>query len=594
MQRADFSVRLAGPVALFLLVVAVYLPSYENEFVYDDGIEVQRLESPQGPGDFVRILTQPHYPGLPYYRPVTRASLLLDRSLFGDRPGPYRAVNAALAGLAALLAYAILRLPRLGSTPRPVALVAAAVFALHPVASSVVYSISCRGTVLQAVFALVAVHAFLRGGTVRQLAAMVAVAASLFSKEQAISLPLVLVLADALGISAEAPGRDPARWLLRIAPLAVIVVVYWAARSTVTSATESQVVLAGNPLAPILSLLYALQVTLTPFVDLIYEPPEAIWLSAPRLAICAAAIVSFAAVVARAEPSLRRRLLFFIGWFAIALLPTANLFVQETRFDERYVFFATFGVIGATATLAAVAWRRERRRGGIMTLGITLALACAAISVHRSEAFRDDRAFASHWLHTNPGSIHAHKILGDVFAADGENERAVRHYRQAIRIDPLFFKAHANLANLLFGVGRIDEAISHAAIATRLDPGNPRMHRNLARMYARRGDLDLAARHYRRAFELYPRNIAVAISLAKVLVRQGRHAAAARWYREYLRAEPGDVNAHYELGRLLMLEGRIEAATAAFESALALEPHHARARRALAAIESGDLGAVPD
>lgn len=594
MQRTNSSVRLAGPVTLFLLVVAIYLPSYGNEFIYDDGIEVQRLESPQAPGDLVRILTQPHYPGLPYYRPVTRASLLLDRSLFGDQPGPYRAENAALAGFAALLAYAILRLPRLGSTPRPVALAAAAVFALHPVASSVVYSISCRGTILQAVLGLLAVHAFLRGGALHQLAAMLAVAAALFTKEQAISLPLVLVLADMLGISAGAPGRDPVRWLLRLAPLAVIVVVYWAVRSAVTSATASQVALAGNPFDPILSLLYALQVTLTPFVDLIYEPPEAIWLSAPRLAICAAVIASFGVVVARAEPSLRRRLLFFVGWFVLALLPTANLVLQETRFAERYVFFATFGVIGAAAALAAVAWRRDRRRGGIVALGAALAISCAAISVHRSEVFRDDRTFASHWLLANPGSFHAHKILGDVFAADGEYERAERHYREAIRTEPLFYKAHANLANLLLKAGRIDEAISHAAIATRLDPSNPRMHCNLARMYARRGDLDLAGRHYRRALELDPRNIGVAISLAKVLAQQGRHAAAARWYREYLRVKPGDVNARYELGRLLVFQGQVEAAAAAFKSALALEPNHAKARRALVAIELGDFDAVPE
>jgi tetratricopeptide (TPR) repeat protein len=594
MRRADSSVRAAARAGLFLLVVAVYLPSYGNEFVYDDGIEVQRLESPQGPGDLARILSQPHYPGLPYYRPITRASLLLDRSLFGDRPGPYRLVNAVLAGCAALLAYAILRLPGLGTLPHPIALAAAAVFGLHPVTSSVVYSISCRGTILEAVLALAAVHAYLRGGALRTAAAMLAVAAALFSKEQAISLPLLLLLADGLGISANAPGRNAGRWLARIAPLAAIAAGYWLVRNAVTSSVASQVAPAWDPLAPVLSVLYGLQVTLLPFVDLVYEPPPESWLSGARLAICAVTLIAFVGVAARSGPELRRRLLFFAGWFALALVPTANLLVQETRFAERYVFLATFGVIGAVASLGAVAWRRDRGRSGIVALAIGLVVACGTISVHRSAAFRDDRSFALQWLNTNPRAIQAHKLLGDVYAAEGANEAAARHFRAAIRIDPLFFKAHANLANLLYGAGQVDTAIAHAAIAARLDPGNSRLHRNLARMYAGRDDLELAARHYRRALELSPRNVAVAIPLARVLARLGRPADAAAWVREFLRAEPGNVNAHYELGKLLLLQGQVAAGTDAFEAALALEPNHARAARALAAIAAGDLAAVPD
>ena len=149
-------------------------------FLYDD-YEVILSNAPlSSVEDLGRILTERHFLSLPYYRPVVRSSLLLQRSIHGDEPGPFHLFNAGVAGLIAIIVYALLRLPVFGLRPRW-AWLAAAVFALHPVASSCVYPIaSGRETLLPALFVLLALFCFLKPGPWWRAGASVSFAFALF------------------------------------------------------------------------------------------------------------------------------------------------------------------------------------------------------------------------------------------------------------------------------------------------------------------------------------------------------------------------------------------------------------------------------
>jgi Flp pilus assembly protein TadD len=62
---------------------------------------------------------------------------------------------------------------------------------------------------------------------------------------------------------------------------------------------------------------------------------------------------------------------------------------------------------------------------------------------------------------------------GDLEAADGRVDAALRHYRRAARIDPRIPDPHLAIARLARSAGRLDEARRAAARAAKLDPGNP-------------------------------------------------------------------------------------------------------------------------
>ena len=150
--------RILGPLLLFVAAVSVYAPSVRNDFIYDDVQIILGHAAPQNLGEWARIFSNWHFPGhFLTHRPVTRLTLLAQKSLSGDVAWPFHLFNALLMGAAALLSYAILRLPQMAVARAP-ALLAAALFALHPAASSCVYPISSgRETLLPSVWLLAAV-----------------------------------------------------------------------------------------------------------------------------------------------------------------------------------------------------------------------------------------------------------------------------------------------------------------------------------------------------------------------------------------------------------------------------------------------------
>lgn len=61
--------------------------------------------------------------------------------------------------------------------------------------------------------------------------------------------------------------------------------------------------------------------------------------------------------------------------------------------------------------------------------------------------------------------------LGNALELQGENERAMGWYKQAIIEDPSYVASHINLANALRGLGRFEEAVSAYQYAIETNPG---------------------------------------------------------------------------------------------------------------------------
>jgi len=520
---------------LFVAVVAVYLPSVNHGFLYDD-YEVILSNAPlRSVQDLGRILTERHFLSLPYYRPVVRSSLLLQRSLHGDEPGPFHLFNAGVAGLIALVVYALLRLPVFGLRPRW-ALLAAAAFALHPVASSCVYPIaSGRETLLPALFVLVALYCFLRPGPWWRAGASVAFALALFGKEQAVVTLAIFVLADAVGLTTSPPGRSLRRWVVRYWPEAAIGALYFSIRHFLFAGGEYRL---GDLGQFALSYLYALQVVTVPFWEMVYEPTARVWFSPWRLAIGLAITGWVVLWLRKSWPAVRAQTWFWLGWFVLTLLPTANLLDQEAPFAERYVFLAALGPL---FLLARVLSNREKDGSPRLWTGLAVAvlLLLAAQTVTRGAYYRDYEDFCRQWVKTDPQSLNAHNSLAVVLTMDGRLQEAGRHYEEALKIAPANAQAHSNLANLRMQQGRVQEAYDLLQESLRLDPDAQATHNSLGVMLLGQGRVEEAIPHFVRAISLHSDNQQAHANLANALAHQGNTRQAVHHYREALRIHPG-------------------------------------------------------
>lgn len=501
-------------VALFVLVATLYLPSIGKGFVYDDGVLVVRPPAPQSVGDALRLFVTPyHEPGsVHYYRPLTQLSYLVQKTFVGLSASSFHCVNALIAGLLATVASALLRLPIWGlSTGR--AAWGAACFVLHPVASSVIYPIAGRETLLLTLFLVLTLYAWLARHEWLSAASLLA---ALLCKEPALcGLPLVIA-ADGLGLTPVRPS-DFRGALRRYAPHLAAVVVWVAMRSLLFGAGG---LASGDARSFLWAWVYAVQVLLAPFLSLVYEPLQAGWFSVPHL-IVAALLGGLLFFMLQRDNSLQRSVAhFWLAWFVLTFLPTSNLAHQETLFDERYVFPPSL----ALAALVAIASRQIPGKSFAIA-GTAILVAFGAIGFHRGTYFSEEPFFRQ-WISHRPSYSPAHLGLAQVLDRQGRPDEALEAYRRAVQVAPGFATAQLKLASACAVRGRWAESVDAYLQALSLAPPTAVVLYRFGISLREAGRLDDSAAVLRQSIALEPSAPEPHLELAQTLDRLGKPADA--------------------------------------------------------------------
>ena len=164
-------------------------------------------------------------------------------------------------------------------------------------------------------------------------------------------------------------------------------------------------------------------------------------------------------------------------------------------------------------------------------------------------------------------------FLGVALRMKGDDQAALAHYTEALRLNPGYYKAHYNLGNVLYRQRRYEEAEAHFAEALRLNPGYADAHYNLGIALQTKGSYEAAEGHYAEAVRLRPGHAGAHKVLAGLLNFPGGSIEEAEAHlTEALRANPGDADAHNNLGTILSRQRRYAEAEAHFAEARWIQP----------------------
>ncbi len=406
------------------------------------------------------------------YRPLTTLTYWVNYSLLGNgaNPGGYHAVNLLLHWANALLAFLLVRSV---SGRAWVALVAAAVFASHPLTVESVTNVVGRADLLAGVSILGGLclyRMFLAAGTPRWpwlIALGLLYVAGVFSKESAVVLPALMLLHDVLfpldrrATAGETLRRSAARAWPAYASLVPGVVLPVAARWAVFHEAPVLAQFGGdNPIvnAPYwTAVMTALKVAgyyLALFVwparlsaDYSYNAITAFGWTATTgqdlHAWVALACLGALAVVMVASWRRQPALAFFLGLAGITFLPASNLLVPiGTIMAERLMYVPLVGLAAAaTIALELLGRRLVARRVGADShrwarAGLVLAGALVAGLLVRTHVRNED------WT------------------------SSLRLWSSAALVVPESYKVHKALAFEVMqsdpSAGRVDEAIAAA------------------------------------------------------------------------------------------------------------------------------------
>ena len=446
--RAGVSPYIAWAVTVALMVgtVIAYSPVFDNDFVlYDDRegiLAVPQIRAGLTGEGLVWAFTSL---GRSNWFPITRLSWMLDAELFGMDATGFHASSLALHALnALLLLWALLRL---SGAFWPSAF-AAAVFALHPLHVESVAWASARKDLTSGLFFLLVLLTYERYARTERRAVwgaalVVSLVLGLMSKAMVVTLPFVLLLLDVWPLRRFRRGAAAALVREKTLLFALVVgacVVALVAQHQVMATLEN-FSLPRRLLSSMLAYVDYVERAVWP-TDLaaLYPVSRDVGSNRIVLAVFGLAIASVLCV-----RHVRTRPWYFVGWFWYVgmLVPVIGLVqIGAQASADRYTYLPLIGlsivVAWGARDLVAQLPAGARRPAGLALGAAACAVCVLWIGMTREQVrtWSNDRTLFEHALAVTGDNPYAQLNLGLSLHAWGEPESALRHFEEAVRLDP--------------------------------------------------------------------------------------------------------------------------------------------------------------
>ncbi len=523
MQMTDARTRkILIPIAIVALTLAAYGSVIaRGGFLWDDDILLTKnraIHASDGLKTF--WFTAKSYD----YLPITWTSLWLEWRLWGDSPTGYHVTNAVMHALSAVLLWALLR--ELGV---PGALLAAAIFAVHPVCAASVAWISERKNTLSMIFYLLTLIAYIRfdarAGRRWYVLAILAFAAALLSKSSVIMAPAVL-----LGIVLwRRGGKIARRDIAALAPLFVLsalfaaVTIFFQKHAIGPIAARPEGFFSRLAAAGMVPWFY-LYKALLPIKLIMVYPRWDVDPALPLSYVPGVVLLGCVALFFVFRRTWGKWLLAGSGYFLVTLFPVLGFF--EMSFARKSLVadhLQYVSIIAPIVLVSAAGWRALSRLTGKAGKVAARVAPVAVVAVLAGLTFNYGFVFASAetmWadvLAKNPRCPEAQYEAGIRATNEGRPLEAIDHYLRAIELREDYAEAHNNLGHVYMSQGNVPRAGYHFALAVKYLPSGYRARFNLALAQYRIGATRQAAENLRKVVADAPQFPPALNNLARIL-----------------------------------------------------------------------------
>jgi tetratricopeptide (TPR) repeat protein len=452
------------------------------------------------------------------YQPLGFLSYGLDYLLWGMDPRGYHLTSVLLHALnAALVFFAARRLlaaagKELSAELDAAAVFVALVFALHPLRVESVSWIAERRDPLSGAFWLGAVLAYLHAP--RRLWAVHALfAAACLAKATAVTLPLVLLIADVAILRRpwKAALGEKVPMLLFAAALGGLGV-YWQGETRAAWSWADHGLAARLAQACYALVFYARKTLWPSGLFPLYALDVPLLWTQPRF-LASIAAVAAAAVLWRYRRAYPRPAFAALA-YALILLPVSGLAQSGAQLvADRYSYLAClpWAMLAGGAYLAA----SRRRRVATAVAAVVAAGALAAACLGQQQHWRDSEALWTRVLSLDPRSGVAHDSLGVLRAVAGRSAEARDHFQRALDAYPGCVADQDRLAAILEHGGGSPEEERRLRAAVETHPVCRKARANLGTLRAQTGDLAGAVEILSVSVLLDPDDIGARLNLAR-------------------------------------------------------------------------------
>jgi tetratricopeptide (TPR) repeat protein len=595
-SKIDFRTVFLVSLCLIIAVIIPYQQVINFDFVgYDDNLYVtENLNVQKGLTieGLIWAFTTFHSAN---WHPLTWLSHMLDCELYGLNPMGHHCSSLQIHIANTLLLFFILQYMT-GALWKSAFV--AALFALHPLHVESVAWVAERKDVLSTFFGLLSIAAYYRyvknPRIINYLLIILLLGLGLLSKPMLVTLPFVCLLLDLwplqrfkfhknyTGVFEPSGFKAVLRLIWEKIPLFTLVAV--ASMLTFIAQQSSGAVKSLESFSLKVRIANAFVSYVSYVLKTIWPSDLAVFYPHPGDTLPGWKIIGAALLVAAAIflsiRALKRYPYIPVGlfWYLGTLVPVIGLVqVGDQTMADRYTYIPLIGLFiialwGISELLNK--WQYQK-----IFLGISAVIILSALTVCTFSQ-------ASHWRNGITLFENAVKVTGNNYIAQNnlgtelipvDIDKAISHYKAALKINPDYAMALYNLGNVLEKKGNIDEAIDHYFKALRIEPDYAEAHNNLGTVLTKKGNYDEAILHFKKALKINSQLIKARNNLANLLFLQGKPDEAISHYNEILKSNPEYADAHYNLAYVMSSQGKLDEAVLHYKEAIRINPQYAKA-----------------
>ena len=595
--------RIAQAVTLLVLVLVIYAPTLNNEFISDDHHYVGDAEKLASWDGLSRIWLDPS--ATPQYYPLTNTMFWIQHHVFGNDPRGYHLVNIVEQMIVVLLVWYLLHCLNV-----PGAWLAAALLAVHPVHVDTVAWISEQKNLLSCMLALGSILAYLRFAPQSLLGnreatnpekhgpwgyyalSFLLYIAAVSSKTVAVSVPPVLLV-----IFWWKSGRFAWKEGLRLIPFLIVGV----ALSLVSVFVESVLLQARGhqwDLSWLSRFLVAGHATCFYLHELVWPHPLKFmyqrWNIDPHdwqqylypIAVLVVIVILwwFRNRIGRGPLA---AIFLFLGIMAPALGFFNIHFFLYSYVADHFQYHASIAIFALVAAGIVIATQKlpQGKRAGQVMLAVAILLPLAIMARQRTYVYATDVTLTTDNLKDNPDSWAAQQTYGLMLQSQKRYREALTHHTEALRLFPDHGEIHCSIGMTLAHLKRYDEAVSELeqSISMKMTTEDTYLAEvSIAEIRKLQGRLKEAAAHYKAALVLKTTD-SEALHKYRLILRQiGDKPAEIDVLHQMLILDSQNPDLHHDVGMLLMETGKLNQAEIELTQAAALAPDNARFQEDLA------------
>jgi len=555
---------------LVLISILSYANSLNNSFVWDDNVLIVENDFVKNPKYFKEIFSKDFFDisGVEfnfkygYYRPVITLSYLFDYYIWKLNFSGFHLTNILLHAFNSILIYLILfRLLESGFVP----FLTSIIFAAHPIHTESVAWISGRTDVICGFFFFLSFYFYQKGNNSGKinlgfyLSSVLCFAASLLSKEMALSLPFILMIYDFLFYPEK--NYSLKKRIISVIPFFAVIGIYSLIRFVILkiftiNELDKSITKGITFYSNVLSFL---KTTIVVYLWKLFFPVElvayiqnkfSLSLFEPEIIISIVVLVLLLVLIVKCWKK-ERLVSFSVSFFLLSMIPLSNFIRISGPRDmgfmsaERFLYITSFSFSLFLAVLFGKLINDKKRKNTAYIIIIILLLSFIIRTIDRNSDWKDNKTLFTKTIKLAPESSLLNHIMGNEMVREKKFDEAIRYYSKALSLNPYSYASFHNMGVIYFDRGEIEEAVSSFLMALEIKPDYIQSRYNIGLLYDKIGLEDEAMSEFKEVLKITQRYPQAHNSLGVIYAKRGFYEDAEREFTTAIELDP-----EYELAKV--------------------------------------------